>query len=96
MDESRKKSDKTKLWKARLIEAAAYPGSAVGYCKAKGISRATFHYWKKRLSKKDNEVVTSPFARIQVEEPQVRDLSAGLPDPRWVAEVLLYLQRGAR
>lgn len=99
MKKSNSHEEKAKAWRARLARAAEYSGTNREYCKAEGLSIHTFAYWKHKLAeKRESEVfIPQPFARVEVESPAVQPSNnSGLPDPRWVAEVILHLQRGLR
>ena len=86
--------DKRAVWAERIQEAEAFEGSNLQYCKSKGYSEATFRYWKNQLRGSKAAPIepaeaASPFLKVEIEKG-----SPSLPDPRWVAEIILHLNRG--
>ncbi len=100
MDKSNSHKEKEKLWGARIAQASEYTGSDREFCQTEGLSINSFQYWKRKLARKDEDQVgvPQPFIRVKVDDPagvpQQNDIR--LPDPRWVAEVILHLHRSMR
>jgi hypothetical protein len=50
------------------------------------------NYWRKRLSGRARVLpVRSAFAAVEVLDPIVPSRGRRLPDPKWVAELILHL-----
>jgi hypothetical protein len=84
-----KNQDKREVWAKRIKQAEEFSGSNRAFCVSNGLSIPTFQYWKKKLKKGPVVVTSSPFVRVEIEKPTMQ-----LPDPRWVAEIILHLTRG--
>lgn len=83
-------------WRRRLAAADTFPGTITEYCRREGISREALRYWRGRLAKTRTPAeATAGFARVEV-LPAAPVAPIGLPDPRWVAELILHLQAGGR
>ena len=98
MRPSESNREKAKVWTARIEQAAQFPGSVVDFCQQEGLSIHTFRYWQRKLKdreRKTKPIESNPFARVSIlGQSQPREERRALPDPRWVAEVLLQLHRG--
>ena len=81
-------------WKSHILKASKHEGSINSYCRIAGISSGKFHYWKKRLAIKEPKPCENIPAFAQVEV--VPDKNSSLPDPRWLAELILSLARGVK
>ena len=91
------------IWRGHVEEARKHPKSISAYCRDRGISRSGFNYWQKRLGAQSLQrkrtpaevaVKRRPSAFIPVELlPFVPVSKSGpqLPDPKWVAELILHL-----
>ena len=85
-------SEKREYWVTKVREAQSFSGSVKAFCEQQGISLATFGYWKAKLKSQPltrMSVQPSPFVRVEIERPK-----STLPDPKWVAEILVHLSRG--
>ncbi len=99
MNKSNCHNEKAKVWKARIIRASEFSGSIREFCQSEGVTVATFQYWRQKLGqeKQTPTCLPRPFVRVQVTEPIFQThRHSELPDPKWVAEVILYLQKGIR
>ena len=100
MDRSNIRSENEKIWRARVAQAAEYPGALREFCQNEGVSVSAFQYWKNKLGcaqEQDRPLMPQPFARVQVESPTVETrVTKCMPDPRWLAEFIHHLQRGDR
>lgn len=90
------------FWKRKVDEARAFAGTDTEFCRQQGLNNTTFKNWKYRFSIGDGKRsgrssrtkpsrAKWPFAAVQVKVPQ---MNVHLPDARWVAEVILHMQRG--
>jgi hypothetical protein len=89
-----KQVEKEKLWRNRLEKAATFSGSNREFCQSQGISIHTFQYWRSKLNNETQSIRrtnTTPFIKVEIEEPISK-----LPDPHWLAELVLSLSRGSR
>lgn len=94
----KKPSDKKQAeWEDRFREAEAHAGGVAGYCQEKGIRRERFYWWRRRIRGVGRgERAERAFARVEVlpvSEPAPP--RPGLPDPEWLAQVLLALSEGS-
>lgn len=87
-----------RLWRTRVAQASRHEGGIGAYCRLHGISREALRYWEKRIGGKSRRSPGSralrlarPFVEVEVEPMIVRP---SLPDPRWVAELIIHLSRG--
>ena len=89
------RGSKERYWRNHISMAERFGGSLASYCRAQEISLNTFNYWRKKFAAGSvkKAVVASPFAGVLVERIPV---NRGLPDPRWVADLILHLSDGAR
>lgn len=99
MNQADNRAEKRIRWQSVLAKSKLYPGSIPEFCRQEGVSIYTFRYWHRKLNQ-DNEqklIGTSAFARVQI-QTSLADSNhhQDLPDPRWIAEILLHLQRGMR
>ena len=92
-------------WRSIVSRAESRPGSMTDFCKSEGIGLPAFNYWKRRFGSKKNQVVTSvakqnevrPQAFLPVEILRSNEaIQSGLPDPKWVAEILFHLNEAGR
>lgn len=90
------RSEKEKYWRSQIAQAAEFQGSIQAYCQTHGISQFTFRYWQRKLTQeKAQSVVRRPFVQVEIQNPSPEQFSTHrLPDPHWVAEVILHLSRG--
>ena len=94
--------EKEKIWRAHMAKAAAFDGSNRSYCKSASISLNTFQYWRSKFafSKEVGQAKSaarSAFARAEIVNamPEPFRLSR-LPDPKWMAELILHLSGSCR
>lgn len=91
-----KSISKRQYWQQQVIFAEKFSGNMTEYCKHKGISFHTLQYWRhkfrKELTMQQNQL-PSPFVAVEIHPPQ--QIST-LPDAKWLAELILHLQAGAR
>jgi hypothetical protein len=99
MNKSNGINEKEQVWRGHLARAAEYSGSVSAFCRTEGLSIPAFQYWKQKLNPKSKNTAPAlpAFVRVQVEEavPESRR-AVQLPDPRWVAEIILQLHRSSR
>lgn len=91
-----KSISKREYWRQQSIAAERFSGTLKEFCKHKGISLNTLQYWRHKFSneaKGHQNQTPNPFVTVAVEQAQVL---SSLPDAKWVAELILHLQTGAR
>src|SRR5215210_2394632 len=99
MNKSLNQGEKEKVWRTRIARAAEFPGSIRTFCQNEGVSVNGFQYWKQKIARENQTpaLIPSPFVRVQVGDAVVESRQvSGLPDPKWIAEVILHLYRGSR
>ena len=66
--------------------------SVVKFCSGEGISKSTFIYWKDIFrGHKKREKAKSSFIPVNLSERSKLKVESVLPNPRWVAELILEL-----
>ena len=97
------KEHRAQYWREVIERASRHPVSCHAYCVEEGIPQASFYSWRNRLSRRSNETkaltVLPSFAEVRVSDGPNHCASARmLPsiDAKWVAELILHLQRGLR
>lgn len=95
-----------RAWREHVARLKEYRGTVSAYCRDHGISRFTLTYWRKKSKAERTpsvarlpsvraearsafvpvEVIAEPVGRPRVTSPM------GLPDPRWLAELVMHLQ----
>jgi transposase-like protein len=89
-----------KLWRARIKAAELFPGGVQAYCLQEDLHTTSLYRWKRKFSEEKQEADgSSKFAPLVVSQKadlnfQSQRPMSELPDPRWVAEVLIYMTRG--
>ncbi|MGE3760443.1 MAG: hypothetical protein AB7H97_21945, partial [Pseudobdellovibrionaceae bacterium] len=88
-------AEKAKFWRVQMAAFGAYRGSQQQFCKERNLSPHVFQYWKKKCSKEVGKdvrpammVQPSPFVAVQIERQFEK-----LPDAKWLAQLIHYLQR---
>lgn len=79
--------DKRQYWQSVIDRYSGSGLSQKDFCRKEDISLHSFQYWNQRL--RHHGVVAQGFSRVEVE------VSPRLPDPAWVAQLILHLH-GAR
>jgi len=81
-------------WQDHVEAASLFAGSQAAYCRKNGIDPATYYAQKCKLGfSKKRESIKSDFVRVEtkgLDNPRSR---RRLPDPRWVADFILELDR---
>ncbi len=87
---------KEQFWKAHIAQAKYFNGSINQYCESEGIQVHSFKYWKTRLAKKSASrlPVPSAFIPVNISKPDSQSTKKSLPEPKWVAELILHLHEG--
>lgn len=85
-------SEKVVSWPAEVALFAKHTGSLAGFCRSRELSEVRFRYWEQKLRKSSMSkfVSVSPFVSVKV-KPKATVSTVGLPDPRWLAELILHL-----
>lgn len=94
--------NKIEFWTQHLAASQTFAGGIKAYCKANGLTLSNYYKWKYKIRpltnrKKLKKEKLSRFLPVLVSETVESDRRAtsGLPEARWVAEVMTYLVRGA-
>ena len=84
-------------WRAQLKAIKEYPGTLTDYCQTHGITMSAYHYWLRKLKPKPSESALLPrqssFVPVEIIGEYPKHTTSSLPDPRWVAEIILNLSR---
>lgn len=94
--------EKEQIWRAHMTKAAAFDGSNRSYCKSAGISLNTFQYWRSKFAFSKDASLVKPaarpaFAKVEIVSAAPKPVrSSGLPDPKWMAELILHLSGNCR
>ena len=94
------KQETTEYWKNHINQAKQFDGSIPKYCKSAGIRDYTFYYWRHKLQKRVSASIKSKssfiLARIEPNSIEVAKRVDVLPDPQWVASIILHLHERLR
>lgn len=97
MESSKHNLRDSEFWRAHVLQAEEFSGTYASYCESNGLSKSTFNAHKKRLgftrvskSKRRAFVEVAPICNLSKEPPKTRS-ERTLPNPRWVAEVLMAM-----
>lgn len=93
-----------KKWEEHVRNAAEHRGSLASYCRVNGVNDGALRYWRKKLESKSLAIgkvqKPTPFIPVHVLQAEPVSGMVGLPDPKWVAELILHLSsakaRGGR
>ncbi len=89
-----KSRSKQQYWRAHVARVEKYAGSHEAYCRSAGISSPALKYWRNKI-KKEGRMAAPPVPQfVPVEVMPERAAATGLPDPRWLAELIICLNRG--
>lgn len=86
-------TEKEKLWAAKLALASEFGGTAAEFCRQHNLRENQFSYWRTKLASKSRlpEPIAKAFIPVEVcASPKAK---RSLPDPRWLAELILNLER---
>ncbi len=79
------------FWREQLALASRRDGSLESFCRERGLSLASLAYWRKKFRAGESKALAlSPFVPAKVVPTAV---DSTLPDPRWVAELIVELVR---
>jgi hypothetical protein len=86
-------------WAEHLRKLEEHKGTLTSYCQANGISLANIRYWRTKIETKSpperlpqaKRKKVFPFIPVQVMPPEVRVQEQRLPDPKWLAELIVQL-----
>ncbi|WP_397570297.1 IS66 family insertion sequence element accessory protein TnpA [Schlesneria sp. T3-172] len=62
--------EKESYWRSHWERQSSSGESIRGYCRRRGLSEATFHYWRRQLSSLDQELTVRRTTDPQVTRPQ--------------------------
>lgn len=86
---------KEQIWKTHVSQAKQYDGGFAAYCRSQNISVHTLSYWRRRFGRGSTQKTfraPSPFIPVKVEAAVFsKSTFRFLPDPKWLAEVILEL-----
>ena len=88
--------EKQRYWENHAVAAEKFGGSHEAYCRAEGISAPALRYWRNKARGKRRQI--KPLAKatfIPVEVMYDGPARPHLPDPRWLAQLILALSVGA-
>ena len=85
--------NKSEIWRKRLEMAARRTGTLSEFCRSEGVSLEALRYWQKKFAQPCLPAPTASFVAVEIEEAS---RGGSLPDPRWLAELILHLQGGRR
>jgi hypothetical protein len=96
--------EKARQWQERLERAESRSGSLESFCREEGVSLPVFNYWRRRIGHlprrglvNKTQAKVPAFVPVEVThegataERFARADDRALPDPRWVAEIILHL-----
>ncbi len=90
-------TEKQQYWEGHVAAVERYGGSHGAYCRGEGISSPALWYWRNKVRRQNRSrspVPVQSFVPVEVTcDGRVR---GGLPDPRWLAELIVGLSGGAR
>ncbi len=97
---TRGRRGRTEFWRKHIECQGASGASEWSYCRAKGLSRSSMRYWRKRVAaepavakREPRRRQVSAFVPVEVVRAPVPEMLR-LPDARWVAEVIRCLAMG--
>ena len=86
-------------WRGHVARLRSHTGTAASYCRAEGLSIPAMGYWQRKLgsgSQHSGVLARTPaFIPVEVVTATL-PANRALPDPRWVAELILHLGGGLR
>ena len=88
--------NKLQFWRNHLAGVERYPGSIEAYCRSQGISGPALSYWRKKFGMGERSrslVPAQSFVPVEIKRDD--QFSGGLPDPRWLADLILGLSVGS-
>lgn len=89
--------EKQRYWESHAAAAEKFGGSHEAYCRAEGISAPALRYWRKKARRNLRLVRSYPTsAFIPVEVTYENPSRPSLPDPRWLAQLILSLNGSVR
>ncbi len=92
-------TDRRRYWEDQVRRSKAHRGSLASYCRQAGIPVSALSYWRKKLAREPGRIDQgkSPFIAVQLGEAAAVPVHTGaprLPDPKWVAQLILQLGQG--
>jgi transposase-like protein len=93
--ENPSRDQKHSFWRAQVAASEARQGSLSAFCRERGIEAHALNYWRAKLRAEGagpRSRSLPEFIEAIVEREPVA--ARALPDPRWVAEVLMHLASG--
>ena len=91
------RAENAEQWRGRVERSERHEGSMQSFCEAEGVSLSALQYWRQKLGQpRDAAVTRSAFVPVQIVGGPDGRAGYGLPDPKWVAEIILRLSEGTR
>lgn len=67
-------------WRQRIVDQAGSGQSAAAFCRERGLAKATFYWWKTRLSKARSVVATRSVSEVPfIDLGSVNDMPTAVP-----------------
>ena len=84
------------FWREHIEKAGAFSGSSQEYCRINGLSKSRFYTYKQRLGlTRKHKSKRSQFVAVTAVGPVPKTIREAkchhLPDPKWVAQVVLAI-----
>jgi transposase-like protein len=93
--ENPSRDQKHSFWRAQVAASEARQGSLSAFCRERGIEAHALNYWRAKLRAEGatpkSRTLPAFIEAVVEREPA---MARSLPDPRWLAEVLLHLASG--
>ncbi len=89
--------ERREYWQGHVAAVERYGGSHGAYCRDEGISAAALWYWRNKVRRQNRSRSPVPVQSfVPVEVTCDGPVRGGLPDPRWLAELIVQLSVGVR
>lgn len=90
-----KSMEKENFWKHHIAQAEIYNGSIAAYCRENSLGLSTFKYQRRQIERKDSGIrlstPKSAFVPVKVKTDESVLTRKTLPDPKWIAEVIIEI-----
>ena len=81
-------SSREGFWREHVARWASSSLSIVAYCRAQGLSKSCFHYWKSALKRRDARIAVSAeppaFAEVRIAARREASIEIAVSGARWV------------
>ena len=99
MDGQSRNIKSEEYWRAHVERLKSSTGTVDDYCQENGLSKATFNRYRRQFGAVKRRKQRGAFVKVTPlfpVETTVKSKRSPLPDPRWVAELLIALGGGER